>query len=404
MKMSEAEIRINKEISTTELERRWHAVRSAMTDQGIDILIMQNTNQWLGGYVKWFTDVPAFNGYPTTVLFPREEEMTVINIGPEMDSLSDLTDLSSKAWAYRGIKNRFTAPYFPSLCYSNTYDAELIVNLLKPIKDCVVGFVGLGHIAVPFHEYIRIHLATADFVEATDLVDNIKAIKSDEEIQLIKETAALQDVAMQKAFEEIRPGMRDVEIMARVQQNVHLLGSEEQLIMAGSAPIGASCPMLKRHFMNREIKEGDQFTLMIEVNGPGGLYAELGRTCVLGKASEELLANCELAKEAQQVTLDLLKPGADPKDLVAANNAFLKSHGFPEEKRLYAHGQGYDLVERPAIRKDEPMKLQANMNITIHPIVASKSAFAWICDNYLITPDGPSECLHKTPKKVFELA
>ena len=91
------------------------------------------------------------------------------------------------------------------------------------------------------------------------------------------------------------------------------------------------------------------------------------------------------------------------KDLVAANNAFLKSHGFPEEKRLYAHGQGYDLVERPAIRRDEPMKLQANMNITIHPIVSTKSAFAWVCDNYLITADGPGECLNKTPKKVFEL-
>ena len=401
--MSEAKIRINREISAAELERRWQAVRSAMAEQGVDVLIMQNTNQWLGGYVKWFTDVPAFNGYPTTVLFPKDDDMTVINIGPQMDPQSALTDLSSKPWAYRGIKNRFTAPYFPSLCYSNTYDAELIVDLLKPLKNCTVGFVGLGHISVPFHDYIRTHLTAAEFVDATDMVDNIKAIKSDEEIQLIKETAALQDEAMQKAFAEIKPGMRDVEIFARVQHNVHLLGSEEQLIMAASSPMGTPCPMLKRHFMNREIQEGDQFTLMIEVNGPGGQYAELGRTCVLGKASEELLANCELAKKAQQVTLDLLKPGADPKDLVAANNEFLKSHGFPEEKRLYAHGQGYDLVERPAIRSDEPMKLQANMNITIHPIVATKTAFAWVCDNYLITEDGPSECLHKTPKKVFEL-
>lgn len=401
--MSEAKIRINREISAAELERRWQAVRSAMAEQGVDVLIMQNTNQWLGGYVKWFTDVPAFNGYPTTVLFPKDDDMTVINIGPQMDPQSALTDLSSKPWAYRGIKNRFTAPYFPSLCYSNTYDAELIVDLLKPLKNCTVGFVGLGHISVPFHDYIRTHLTAAEFVDATDMVDNIKAIKSDEEIQLIKETAALQDEAMQKAFAEIKPGMRDVEIFARVQHNVHLLGSEEQLIMAASSPMGTPCPMLKRHFMNREIQEGDQFTLMIEVNGPGGQYAELGRTCVLGKASEELLANCELAKDAQQVTLDLLKPGADPKDLVAANNEFLKSHGFPEEKRLYAHGQGYDLVERPAIRSDEPMKLQANMNITIHPIVATKTAFAWVCDNYLITEDGPSECLHKTPKKVFEL-
>ena len=201
----------------------------------------------------------------------------------------------------------------------------------------------------------------------------------------------------------IKPGMRDYEIMAFAQHTVQNLGSPQQLIMAASAPMGQSCPMLKRHFMNREIRKGDQFTLMIEVSGPGGLYAELGRTCVLGKASEELHENCEMAKEAQNVVLDLLKPGADPKDLLEANNAFLRSHGFPEEKRLFAHGQGYDLVERPAIRDDEFMKLQANMNITIHPIVATKTAFAWVCDNYLVTEQGHSECLHRIPKKVFEI-
>ncbi len=98
-----------------------------------------------------------------------------------------------------------------------------------------------------------------------------------------------------------------------------------------------------------------------------------------------------------------IKPGAEPKDLLAANNDFLRSKGFPVEKRLYAHGQGYDMVERPAIRDDEPMKLKANMNITIHPIAASKTAFAWVCDNYLVTDHGASECLHKTPKKIFEV-
>ncbi|UCE34440.1 MAG: M24 family metallopeptidase, partial [Deltaproteobacteria bacterium] len=193
------------------------------------------------------------------------------------------------------------------------------------------------------------------------------------------------------------------EIMALVQHTVQNLGSEQQLIMAGSAPMGTPCPQLNRHFMYREMKEGDQFTLMIEVNGPGGLYTELGRTCVLGKASDELFEACEVAKEAQQVTLNLLNPGAEPKDLLAANNDFLRSKGLPVETRLYAHGQGYDLVERPAIRDDEPMKLRANMNITVHPTAASKTAFAWICDNYLVTETGASECLHKTPKKIFEL-
>jgi len=132
--MDEAGERINVQISTQELERRWKAVRTTMGQEGIDILLMQNRDQFLGGYVKWFTDIPAFNGYPTTVVFPREEEMTVINVGPRMDQESSLTDLSTKGWAYRGVKNRWTAPYFPSLHYSSTYDAELVVALLKPIK------------------------------------------------------------------------------------------------------------------------------------------------------------------------------------------------------------------------------------------------------------------------------
>jgi len=398
-----AQERISVQISTQELERRWKAVRVAMEEEGVDVLIMQNTNQFLGGYVKWFTDIPAFNGYPTTVVFPREDDMTVINIGPKMDPEGLLTDLSTKDWALRGVKNRFTAPYFPSLHYSKTYDAELVVDLLKPMKDCTIGFVALGHIPAPFYNYIKTELTIARFTDATDLVDFIKAIKSDEEIELIKKTAAIQDVAMEKALAAIKPGVRDFEIMALVQYTVQKLGSEQQLIMAGSAPMGTPCPQLKRHFMYREVKEGDQFTLMIEVNGPGGLYTELGRTCVLGKASDELLEACEVAKEAQQVTVNLLKPGAEPKDLLAANNDFLRSKGLPVEKRLYAHGQGYDLVERPAIRDDEPMKLQANMNITVHPIAASKTAFAWVCDNYLVTETGASECLHKTPKKIFEL-
>ena len=118
--MDPARERIRVLISDQELERRWKAVRAAMEREKIDFLVMQNSNQWLGGYVKWFTDVPAFNGYPTTVVFPRDDDMTVINIGPRMDPESILTDLSTKDWAFRGVKNRFTAPYFPSLHYSKT--------------------------------------------------------------------------------------------------------------------------------------------------------------------------------------------------------------------------------------------------------------------------------------------
>ena len=59
------------------------------------------------------------------------------------------------------------------------------------------------------------------------------------------------------------------------------------------------------------------------------------------------------------------------------------------------------MVERPAIRYDEPMKIQAGMNIAVHP--NGKSSRVWIstCDNYLVTENGVSPCLHKTPKDII---
>src|SRR3990170_8178859 len=74
--------RLNTPISTAELERRWKAVRAAMAKDKIDVLLMQNNNDHMGGYVRYFTDMPATNGYPNTVVFPREDLMTLIGQGP----------------------------------------------------------------------------------------------------------------------------------------------------------------------------------------------------------------------------------------------------------------------------------------------------------------------------------
>ena len=51
-------------------------------------------------------------------------------------------------------------------------------------------------------------------------------------------------------------------------------------------------------------------TFLIEVNGPGGYFTEVGRTIVLGKASQELKDNFATTVEAQDYSASLLKPGA----------------------------------------------------------------------------------------------
>ena len=383
-------------ISDQELERRWSAVRERMKEEKIEVLVMQDTNEWLGGYVKWFSDIPARNGYPMTVIFFVDAQMTTITCGGKPPG-----DLGPPAWTMRGVDNRLTAPYFPSLNYSNTYDAELTVQTLKSKKKSKIGIMGKGRISVAFYEHLIKGMPGATFVDATDVVDEIKAVKSSEEIELIKKACALQDQAMEWATTIIKPGRKDFEIVADVVHKVTMLGSEEQLVIAGSGPLGRPAPMQKRHFQGRTLRENESFTLMIEVNGPGGMYAELGRIFFTGDVPVELSDAYELCREAQQVTLKLLKPGANPKDIWDANNEFLVKHGMLPETRLYAHGQGYDLVERPSFQIGERMKIQENMNIAVHPVVASKKATAILCDNYIVTRTGVSECLHKIPKEIF---
>src|SRR4051812_41594149 len=60
--MADPTDRLNGPVSTKEMERRWAAVRAAMDARGIDVLQMQNTNDHMGGNVKYFTDIPATNG------------------------------------------------------------------------------------------------------------------------------------------------------------------------------------------------------------------------------------------------------------------------------------------------------------------------------------------------------
>jgi Xaa-Pro aminopeptidase len=252
-----------------------------------------------------------------------------------------------------------------------------------------------------FYKYIVEQLTTAKFEDATDMVDAIKAIKSDEEIQLIREVCAMQDELFEYALTRIHPGRRDYEIYADILHKCLEIGGEQTNILGGSVPANTAGKHLPLHFLNRMVEDGDQFTLLLEANGPSGLWAELGRTICLGKASPELKEQCELAIKAQQLTLSLLKPGADPTAIFKANNEFLISSGYPEERRIFAHGMGYDMVERPAIDCGETMKIEARMNIAVHPTVASAKASGWVCENYIISETGEHECLHKTPQKVF---
>jgi len=392
--------RVLSPISDGEMARRWGAVREEMAARGLDALIMQSNNDWLGGNVKWFTDLPATNGYPRSVIFHASDFMTVVDMGRR----GERRRLDGQDKVHRGVAEIATTAAFTSVAYTDVYQAEIVAAELRRRGYRKIGWVGAGAMPHAFVACIEERLAgRAELLDATEFVDRLKAIKSEEEIGLIRACAAMQDAVFAQVLEKIRPGMRDTEVIGLAQYEGRLRGSEQGLFLGSSAPLGQRSDFVDRHLQGRVLEAGDHISILIENNGPGGFYTEIARTIVLGKASNEVADGFAAMLEAQANTLKLIRPGASCRDIAEAHDAFMRARGLPPELRLYAHGQGYDLVERPLVRADETMALAANMNLAVHPGYETETLFAVICDNYLVEADGVSECLHTTPKRVFEI-
>jgi Xaa-Pro aminopeptidase len=397
--MQTSSSRVLNSVSAEELHRRWAAVRAVMRSRRIDALVVQNSSDWVGGYIRWFSNQPATNGYPSSVVFPLEGGISFIEQGP----FGGLRQSSPAEAAARGIARRLTTPSYPSVVYSGGYDAAIAAAELARLGAKRVGFVAPASMYHSFGRHLSEHLQGSELIDATDFVDRIKAVKSAEERAMIRQVAAMQDEVMLRVKEHIRPGQRDFEIAAFAQYVGQLLGSEQGIFLCSSAPWGQAASFRPRSMQGRTLERGDIYSLLVENNGAGGYYTELSRIFVLGAAPQELLEAHAAVIDAQRFALSLLKPGAYAKDIFAQHNAYLRERHLPQERRLSVHGMGYDMVERPLIRNDEDMMIEENMAIVCHPGILNARMFVHNTDVYLIEAMGPSECLHSTPKQIFEI-
>ena len=162
--------RVNTPISTAELERRWGLIRAAMAAQKIDVLLAQGNNDFMGGYVKYLTDLPATNGYPFTVVFPREDLMTVVGQG---SFGQDLRLTAAGDGVRRGVGRVMGSPSYTAVNYTATYDAECALQSLKGFDGATIGLLGPSAISYAMVDLLQINLPRATFVDASSLVDAI---------------------------------------------------------------------------------------------------------------------------------------------------------------------------------------------------------------------------------------
>ena len=373
-------------MSQHELERRWKAVRERMAARGIDYLVVQSQQRAVGGYFRWFTDLPGGN-YPNAAVFALDGDMTVISHGPA----SPAPPANPPDWALRDGKFKLNTPAFPNVCWEDGWDAKKAVEVILKKKPRSVGLVGLGNMSAALCENLREGLKGIEVVNATDLVDEVRMIKSEEELNLHREAAYLHEMSYAVAKEAVRPGRTVTEVMQEIQFAQMEAASEEQQIAIAFGPVDAP-PSQQWNWGNtyirRKLQQGDIVNILIESSAAGGYWYDLRRFLSIGPVPGEIREAREIALEARRIMAENCKPGLLPKVALEASDEFLKSKGFSGEARVAAHGQGLDLVERPVFLKDETTKLQAGMVVCLHPTVRLKHLRVSFADTYVVTDQG----------------
>lgn len=378
-------------VSRGEMERRWRLIREKMREQGIDCLLMHNYDNFLGGYTRYILDIPVGN-YPNTVLFHLEDETTCIgHNAPWVPSVPP--------GMARDVGQPLSTPLMPTLAYTDPYMPRLVIGELRRRGYRRVGLVGESMIPASLYRALREQLPEVELVHASALVDRIKAIKSPEEIQKLREVVHIHEQVAAAVPVFFRPGRYEYEIAADIRKAASDLKCEGINVMIGTGNTdnpGLFLPNL----WHRQVEEGDRMLGLIELSGPGGYYAELMRMWCLGEPSAKLLEAARLANECQDLIASHMKPGVRCSELMKLNNQFLVEHGFMPEGRMFSHSQGYDMVERPALAEDEDFVLEENMFMALHPTAVTDAVFGAACDNFLITREG-AERITQAPRGVI---
>lgn len=387
------------QVSRQELERRWSLVRSCLADKQIEALVAFCTEDDVGGYVRWLTGNSVIP-YRKAVLFDRVDLMTLVEHG----ALGQHRVTADKDSRHPGVDDIFGVPSFPAVSYTLHFEAEVIAAQVRRRGYRKVAMAGIGNMPHRFVATLNDALAHVQFHDLTEDMDAFVANKSAEEIALIRQAASLQDQIFSAVLRSAQPGMREAEIVALARAEAFCNGAEGGVLAVGSGPQRAFASFHPLAAQNREIEPGDYLSILIENSSPAGYFAELGRTIVFGKADSLLQEAVALATELQSAIRPRFVPGTACAEIFAAHNEDRRRHGLAPEDRIFAHGQGYNMVERPLVRQDEAMTVRAGMNFAIHPTISDgKTVFATMCDNYIVEADGLSACLHSTAKQLFEV-
>jgi Xaa-Pro dipeptidase len=232
-------------------------------------------------------------------------------------------------------------------------------------------------------------------VDGQQVMLDAREVKSVDEIMLLNTACAMVDGAYQFISEQLRPGVRESDLVADVTKFLFDLGSEH--VDNINAVSGERCSPHPHVFSDRIIRPGDQafFDIIQTFVGYKTCYY---RTFVVGRATDAQRDAYKQAREWLDRSIELMRPGVTT-DQVAKVWPKADEFGFDSEMECFGlqfgHSVGLFLHERPIISRlnslDHPVELKEGMVIALETYCPAKDGVsaARIEEEVVVTASGP---------------
>jgi Xaa-Pro aminopeptidase len=377
--------------SDEEFERRWKMMKTAMEEKGLDCLVVYGAYRFAGNdmgqvnavYLSNFASVVQ-----TYVVFPRKEDPTlVIGLGahiPNAKKISAIRDIR----AGRGFE-------------VEAGERLKELNLEKGHIGIVGPYAGFSRLTIPseHRDYFAKILPGAKFENVTDWYENLRLIKSAEEIRLMERAGALSDLAHEEIFLATRPGIRHTDLRRVLGDVANRFGGSYPFSHVGSTSMADPEGFYPDFYPTHQTVERGHVVMTEICLGYGNYFGKLWGTYFVGDPAPEYRRMFDFAAALHDRVIRDLKPGMKGREINRYMEAFQDAGFRPQGTILngwstYNHApicgglEGTPLAMRVQPFQDFEFKPGHCLTIVIWPSIPGTKKGLWVGSTGVITRDG----------------
>ena len=355
--------------SQAEIEQRYAAVRAAAEENGVDAVVVSGSEytgfegavRYLSGFRilhRYAYVVVPVDGDPA-VVFPREARW----VGDH-----------GEAWMEQVFAE---------------HPGGWIADRARDHGWRRVGVSGLDFV-MAVRDYRALADGPAEIVPFDEQFDLARAVKSEAEIESVREGMRINEAGVEAVLREYEVGKTEAELMGEAERVFTAAGcyrTTMDMILGG--PDGGAYPEFKFPSAARRLERDDLLLYGLEIAGPGGHWVEFSRPICAGQPSADTQAAMDAYHEYADAARGTMKAGSTAHDVHMAVSKGFQDRGF-QLGHVTGHSIGMTMIEHPRIGEGNETVLRENMVVSMHPhaITQDERTCLYMQDTWLVTADG----------------